>query len=171
MHELIALAHRAINTFLNTGQTLSAPAPLPEYMTEPAAVFVSLYTADKRLRGCRGTITPTEPTLAEAVIRSAIASAVDDPRFPPLTASELPGLRLKIDVLSPLEPTKDVASLDEKKYGVMIQARNRRAVLLPDIAAVSSVAQQLKLVRQKAGLSPDEPADLYRFTVTRYEED
>jgi AmmeMemoRadiSam system protein A len=170
LHDFVALAHKAIRTYLEKEQALSAPVPLPENMIEAAAVFVSLYTADSRLRGCRGTITPTEPNLADAIIRSAIAAAVDDPRFPPLTAAELPGLKIKIDVLSQLEPVRDAASLDEKTYGVMIQGGNRRAVLLPDITAVDSVSQQLELVRRKAGLSPDEPADLYRFTVTRYGE-
>jgi AmmeMemoRadiSam system protein A len=140
-------------------------------MVEPRAVFVSLYSADSSLRGCRGTISPVESNLAEAIIRSAIASAVDDPRFPPMTASEIPGLQVKIDVLSPLEPVNDLECLDEKTYGVMIQAGNRRAVLLPDIAVVNSVSHQLELVRRKAGLSPDEPAELFRFTVARYEED
>jgi uncharacterized protein (TIGR00296 family) len=106
LHDFVALAHKAIWTYLEKEQALSAPVPLPENMIEAAAVFVSLYTADGRLRGCRGTITPTEPNLADAIIRSAIAAAVDDPRFPPLTAAELPGLKIKIDVLSQLEPVK-----------------------------------------------------------------
>ena len=169
MHPFIALAHQAIKTYLETGQVISAPTPLPQSMAEPGAVFVSLYSADNGLRGCRGTITPTEPNLAEAIIRTAIASAVDDPRFPPMILVEVEGLQIKIDVLSPLEPVIDINSLDEKVYGVMIQAGQRRAVLLPNIAAVKSVPHQLELVRRKAGISPNESVKLYRFTVTRYE--
>jgi AmmeMemoRadiSam system protein A len=140
-------------------------------MAKPGAVFVSLHTADGQLRGCRGTIIPTEPNLAEAVIHTAIASATDDPRFPPMVFSELEGLDVKVDVLGEMEPVSDPSELDEKVYGVMIQAGYRRALLLPDIAAVDSVPRQLELVRRKAGIGPDEPAELFRFTVTRHTED
>ena len=171
MHPYIALAYQAVKTYLETGQVISTPDPLPENMAQPGAVFVSLYSADNKLRGCRGTITPTEPNLAEAIIRTAISSAIDDPRFPPMTFDEVPGLIIKIDKLSPPEPVTDINSLDEKVYGVLIQSKKRRAVLLPDIAAVESVSHQLELVRRKANLAPDEPAELYRFTVSRYEAD
>jgi len=169
VHPFITLAYQAIKIYLETGQVISAPDPLPENIAEPGAGFVSLHSADNKLRGCRGTILPTEPNLAEAIIRTAISSAIDDPRFPPMTFAEVPGLIIKIDILSPLEPVLDVNSLDEKVYGVLIQSGQRRAVLLPNIAAVESVPHQLELVRRKANLSPDEPAELFHFTVTRYE--
>jgi AmmeMemoRadiSam system protein A len=171
VHPFVTLAHQAIETYLKTGQTLSPPSPLPEEMAEPGAVFVSLHTADGRLRGCRGTITPTEPNLAEAIIHTAIASATDDPRFPPMTSAEMEGLEVKVDVLSELEPVSDTSELDEKVYGVLITSGYRRALLLPDIAAVDSVPRQLELVRRKAGIGPDELAELYRFTVSRYTKD
>lgn len=157
--------------YLKTGRPPALPKPLPAELLEPAAVFVSLHLANGRLRGCRGTITPTQPTLAEAIIHTAIASATDDPRFPPMTQMELPGLQVKVDVLSPLQPVTDISQLDEKIYGVFIQSGQRRALLLPDIEAVDSVPRQLELVRRKAGLAPDEEAELFCFTVTRYEED
>jgi hypothetical protein len=168
MHPFVKLAHQSIEAYLKTGQYLASPTPLPPEMAEPGAVFVSLHTADGRLRGCRGTIVPTQPNLAEAIIHTAVSSATDDPRFPPMTQDELVGLDIKVDVLSPMEPVEDVNRLDEKVYGVLIQSGYRRALLLPDIEAVDSVPRQLELVRRKAGLGPDEPAELYRFTVTRY---
>ena len=168
MNSFVKLAYQAIETYLKSGQVISPPDPLPENMAGPGAVFVSLHTGQAMLRGCRGTITPTEPNLAQAIINTAIASATDDPRFPPMTYDEIEGLDVKVDVLSELEPVEDIGQLDEKKYGVVVQAGYRRALLLPDIAAVDSVPRQLQLVRQKAGIGPDEPADLFRFTVTRY---
>jgi AmmeMemoRadiSam system protein A len=171
VHSFVALAYQAIETFLKTGETIAPPNPLPEEMAKPGAVFVSLHTGDGRLRGCRGTITPTEPNLAEAIIHTAIASAIDDPRFPPMTLAETEGLDVKIDVLSELEPVSDTSELDEKVYGVLIKSGYRRALLLPDIVAVDSVPRQLELVRRKAGIGSDEPAELYRFTVSRYTKD
>jgi len=67
-HPFVALARQAIERRLESGQIIDPPAPLPENMAEPAAVFVSLHTAEDMLRGCRGTIAPTERTLAEAII-------------------------------------------------------------------------------------------------------
>jgi len=150
---------------------MAPPLPLPNELTEPGAVFVSLHLADGRLRGCRGTTAPTQPNLAEAIIHTAIASATDDPRFPPLTTAELPGLKVKVDVLSPMQPVTDLSQLDEKIYGVFIQSGHHRALLLPDIPSVDSVPRQLELLRRKAGLTPHEPADLYYFTITRYQEE
>jgi AmmeMemoRadiSam system protein A len=168
-HPFVALARQAIERYLESGRIIDPPSPLPADMAEPAAVFVSLHTADDLLRGCRGTIAPTERTLAEAIIKTAIASATDDPRFAPMTLTETEGLKIKVDALSPMEPVADTSQLDEKIYGVLIQAGHRRALLLPDIAAVDSVSRQLELVRKKAGLKPDESAELFRFTVTRYQ--
>lgn len=168
MHPYIALARKAIEVYLKTGQIIPPPSPLPQDMAQPAAVFVSLHLPDGRLRGCRGTITPVEPTLAEAIIHTAIASATDDPRFLPMTLAEMDGLDISVDILSELEPVSDISELDEKVYGVFIQSNHRRALLLPDIPGVENVAHQLALVRRKAGIDPDEPVELYRFTVTRY---
>lgn len=170
MHPFIALAHQAIATYLKTGQIISPPAPLPDNMAQPNPLFVSLHAANGALRGCRGTLSPTQSNLAEIIIQTAIASAVDDPRFAPMRPEELEGLDVKIDLLSPLEPVSDINELNERIYGVLIQAGQRRGLLLPDIPMVDSVPRQLDLVRRKAGLSPQEPAQLYRFTVTRYEE-
>lgn len=168
MNPFVALAYQAIETYLTKGQTMPPPTPLPNDMAESRAVFVSLHTSDGLLRGCRGTISPTEPNLAQAIINTAIASATDDPRFPPMSVDELDDLDVKVDVLSDMEPVTDTNELDEKKYGVVIKSDYRRALLLPDIAAVESVPHQLELVRRKAGIGPHEPAELYRFTVTRY---
>jgi AmmeMemoRadiSam system protein A len=168
---LVALAMQAIKTYLSNATVMVAPQQLPALFYRPAAVFVTLHSSAGQLRGCRGTLEPVERSLAEAIIHTAIASAVDDPRFQPVSLPEVDDLQVKVDVLSPLEPVHDISLLDEKIYGVVIRSQKRRAVLLPDIAVVDSVPKQLALVRQKAGLQPDEPAELYRFTVTRYRAD
>lgn len=169
MHPYIELARHAIETYLATGQTATPPDPMPADMARPGVVFVSLHQADGKLRGCRGTIRPTEPTLAEAIIKTAIASATDDPRFQPVILGEMGSMKLKVDVLSSFEPVTELSQLNEKIYGVLIQSDQRRALLLPDIAAVDSVPRQLELVRRKAGIGSNESVELYRFSVTRYE--
>ena len=168
MHPFIILAHKAIKIYLETGQIMAAPNPLSPEMEKSGAVFVSLHSAENQLRGCRGTITPTKPNLAEAIIHTTIASASDDPRFSPVSLTEIEGLQIKVDVLSSMELVLDTNTLDEKIYGVFIESNQKQALLLPNILAVKNVLHQLELVRTKAGLLPHEPANLYCFTVTRY---
>jgi len=60
------------------------------------------------------------------------------------------------------------AQLDPKKYGVIVQAGWRRGLLLPDLEGVDTVEQQISISRQKAGIAPNEPIQLYRFEVKRY---
>lgn len=169
VNPFVDLAYKAIKHYLETRQVLALPLDLPVELSKPAPVFVSLHLADGRLRGCRGTLVPAEPTLAEAIIRTAIASATQDPRFPPLSLEEVEGLQVKVDILSSMELVTDIQALNEKVYGVLIRAGKRQALLLPDIELVQSVGQQLALVRRKAGLELEEPAQLYRFTVIRHQ--
>jgi uncharacterized protein (TIGR00296 family) len=102
------------------------------------------------------------------VIENAIAAATRDPRFPPVQVKELAELSITVDVLSQPEPVVDVSQLDHRRYGVIVRSGTRRGVLLPDLEHVNSVAEQLAIARLKAGLSPDEPIDVFRFEVARY---
>jgi AMMECR1 domain-containing protein len=58
--------------------------------------------------------------------------------------------------------------LDPKKYGVIVECGRRRGLLLPDLEGVNSVAQQIEICCQKAGIHSREPVKLYRFEVRRY---
>jgi hypothetical protein len=41
-------------------------------------------------------------------------------------------------------------------------------VLLPDIDGIATTAEQVAIARQKAGIGPDEPVELFSFSVTRF---
>jgi len=43
--------------------------------------------------------------------------------------------------------------------------------LLPDIEGVDTVGEQIRIALAKAGISPHEKFNIYRFTVDRYEEE
>lgn len=167
-HPLVALARRAIEAYVREGQVVEPPDPLPEEMRTPAGAFVSLHRQTGELRGCVGSIGPTEENLAEEVIRSAINAATRDPRFLPVTPDELDDLEVKVDVLSPMERISSVDELDIKRYGVLVESGWRRGLLLPDLPGVESVEQQESIARAKAGIGPDEECTLYRFEVQRY---
>jgi AmmeMemoRadiSam system protein A len=170
---LPALARRAVETFVSEGQISEAQqdAAVDSLLGGRAACFVSIKTVEGDLRGCIGTVEPTKPTLAEELIHNAISAATRDPRFLPVSASELPHLRYSVDVLSPPEPTR-FSDLNPKTYGLIVEdGRGRRGLLLPDLEGVETAEQQFQITARKAGISSRaEDVKLYRFRVRRYGE-
>jgi AMMECR1 domain-containing protein len=111
---------------------------------------------------------PTQATVGEEITANALAAALRDPRFPPVSKEELTDLTISVDVLSTPEKVTDIESLDARKYGVIVASGWRRGLLLPDLAGVESVEEQIAIAREKAGIAAGEKIDLYRFTVTRH---
>ena len=161
----VALARRTIEAFIRERRIVPAP-PASGLLAERHGAFVSLHR-NGMLRGCIGTIGPTEPTLAGEIIRNAIQAATADPRFPAMTEGELEDLDISVDVLHEPEPTT-ADDLDPRTYGVIVSADWRRGLLLPDLDGVDTVEQQLMIARQKAGIGPSERVRLERFRVDRY---
>ncbi len=166
LHPLVKLAKEAVENYVRHGRVVKPKELMPE-MQGRAGVFVSLKKRGE-LRGCIGTFLPTKENIAEEVVANAISSATHDPRFPPVVPDELGELEYSVDVLSEPEPVKDVRGLDPKKYGVIVECGYRRGLLLPDLEGVNTVEEQIRICRAKAGIAPDEPVKLYRFTVKRY---
>lgn len=162
-----ALARRSLEHYLTGGKYLAAPADLPAEMAGRAGVFVSLKKRGQ-LRGCIGTFGPTQPTIAGEIIRNAVSAGTEDPRFQPVAAGELPELDISVDILSAPERADSLDELDPKKYGVIVRRGGRSGLLLPDLAGVDTVEEQVAIAMQKAGIASNEEIELYRFTVTRY---
>jgi AmmeMemoRadiSam system protein A len=165
----LELARLAVERYVEAHEVIAPPKDLSPEMAERRAVFVSLRIGSE-LRGCIGTLSPTKPTLAEEIIANAISAATSDPRFLPVSLHELPGLNYEVDILTPPEPISGESELDPERYGVVVEAGGRRGVLLPGIAGVTTVARQIAIAREKAGLSSSENICLSRFTVTRFRE-
>jgi len=169
MHPLVRLANRAIEKYVTRDEVISPPDPedqSPE-MSEKAGVFVSLKKYGE-LRGCVGTWQPTQPDVAHEVIANAIASATRDPRFLPVRPEEIPDLEVSVDLLSQPEEVSSLEELDPKQYGVIVQQGWHRGLLLPDLPQVTSAKMQVEIAKRKAGISPNESARIFRFTVKRY---
>lgn len=167
-HSYPALARQAIETYLKEGILLKPPETIPEDMRMRAGVFVSL-KKHGQLRGCIGTFMPTTNNLYEEIVKNAIASATEDPRFPKVDASELKDLTISVDVLAPPEKVKDLSELDPQRYGVIVSKGFKRGLLLPALEGVNTVDEQLRIAKMKAGIDPnDKDIEIYRFTVHRY---
>ena len=163
---LVRLAREAIEHYLRHGRRICAEKVPPEF-SEKAGVFVSLKKSGI-LRGCIGTMEPTQRNIAEEVVESAISAATRDPRFDPVGISEVADLTISVDVLGKLEPVDDIRDLDPKRYGVVVSRGFKKGLLLPDLEGVDTPEQQLAIARQKAGIGPDEPVKIERFEVKRY---
>jgi len=96
------------------------------------AAFVTLTRRDTgALRGCRGEVIARRP-LAESVARMAVASAIDDPRFPPVTGDELPAIRIGINALTtpvPIRPEAIVVG----RHGLWLTVGGQSGLLLPEV--------------------------------------
>ena len=166
LHPITGLARAAVESYVRQKKIVK-PVELTPEMEAQAGVFVSI-KKHGQLRGCIGTFGPTRANVAEEIIYNAISSATGDPRFQPVSPSELPDLDYSVDILTQPEPVQSEKDLDAKKYGVIVESGYRRGLLLPDLEGVNTVAEQISICRMKAGIAPDEPVKLYRFEVRRY---
>ena len=169
--DVTGLARKTVETYIQTGSRIEAPQITSTLLASRAACFVSLKTRAGELRGCIGTIEPTEDTLAEELIVNAINACTRDPRFPPVSRSELDGLVYSVDVLSTPEPAL-FEELDPLVYGVIVEDTKgiRRGLLLPDIEGVKTAQHQVEIATRKAGIPIDEATRLFRFCVQRFRE-
>ena len=165
----VRLARLSLETYIRTGSRLETlPDGLPDELTQRAAgAFVSLHLGG-RLRGCIGTIAPTQKNVAQEIVRNAVSAGTRDPRFPPVHPEELDALEYSVDVLGAPEPVDSPAQLNPKRYGVIVSCGTRRGLLLPDLDGVDTAAQQIEIAREKGGIRANEPYQLERFEVVRH---
>ena len=168
--DLPALARCAVETQFRDGSKTPRDQAAGE-LTERHGVFMTLRTDSGELRGCRGTMRPIEGDLVQETWRNAVATAFQDHRFPPVQAEDLPHLRYSVTVLGDLEPVASPEGLDPAIYGVLVSAADgREGCLLPAIAGIDSVEQQLAIARRKAGIAPDEWIGIQRFKARSFRE-
>ena len=128
------------------------------------ATFVTLTQAGQ-LRGCIGSLQAHRP-LAEDVRNNAVAAALHDPRFAPVTAQEAPRLLVEVSVLTspmPLSYTGQAHALQQLQPGVdgvvfecVYQGRKHRSTFLPQVwEQLPEVATFMAHLKAKAGLAPD----------------
>jgi AmmeMemoRadiSam system protein A len=95
-----------------------------------------------------------------------VAAALEDPRFPPVTLRELPGLRIEISALTVPEPA-DAERVEVGRHGLIVTRGSRKGLLLPQVASEWGWdrAQFLSQTCRKAGL----PAEAWREPGTLVE--
>jgi AmmeMemoRadiSam system protein A len=150
---LLGIARRAIRAYVN-GE-LPPPAHPTDSLDQPAGAFVTVHIHGE-LRGCIGHIEANRP-LAEVVADCAVAACSTDPRFPAVTAGEVPHLDLEVSVLGPLEPVTDPGDITIGRHGLVVEMGWHRGLLLPQVATEWNW-DRVKFLEQtchKAGLPRD----------------
>lgn len=166
---LLRLAREAIREALSDTSVHEVSLEgLPPRLRENGAAFVTL-TLGGQLRGCIGSLSAHRP-LAVDVQRHAVDAAFDDPRFPPLTDSEFPLLRIEISVLTEPQPLPFVDSDDLLQRlrpgvdGVILERGWNRGTFLPQVwEQLPEPKAFLSHLCQKAGL----PSSAWRWPDIR----
>ncbi|MGV8980859.1 AmmeMemoRadiSam system protein A [Clostridium sp.] len=163
----VRLARESLTHYLLEGSYMDRPSYVTEEMiNNKRGVFVSLKKFGQ-LRGCIGTIFPTTDSIASEVMRNAIEAGEEDPRFSPVSQGELEDLAFSVDVLTePIPALKE--ELNPKKYGVIVTSGRNRGLLLPDLEGVNTIEEQISIVLNKAGITPNQDYSIEKFEVIRH---
>lgn len=172
---ILPLARSAIAAQLGLPARAAAEAA---WLHAAGASFVTLMLEGK-LRGCIGTL-EAHRTLSEDVRANAIAAAVRDPRFKPLSAGEFENTRVEVSVLSAVTPitwrdeADALAQLRPGIDGVIIEYGVHRSTFLPQVwEEFGDTTLFMGNLKYKAGLPPDfwDPElRLSRYTVSKWRE-
>jgi AmmeMemoRadiSam system protein A len=155
--ELLAIAMDALHRRLRS-TTVRDAAPVHPILLEPAGAFVTL-KKDGLLRGCMGRLLPNEP-LFRVVSDCAVAAALRDPRFDPITADELSMLHIDVSVLGEMRMVQSPDEVEVGKHGLVVRKGGFQGLLLPQVATEMQLDRNrfLELTCRKAGL----PSDAWR---------
>lgn len=166
--ELLDIAKASVESFVREGK-------IPEFkvnsekLKQKQGAFVTL-KKQGQLRGCIGHMAEDTP-LYQVVSQMAVAAAVEDRRFPPVTASELPELEYEISILSPFKLVNSPDEIQVGLHGVQVIAGKKSGVFLPQVATENNwdLETFLNHLMLKAGLWPgywrENPVDFYVFTA------
>lgn len=167
---LLKLAHQAIEAALN-GEELD-PDPPSEHLAEKRGAFTTLHLQGQ-LRGCVGYVFPVR-SLVRTIAETAVAAALHDTRFLPLSPEEAREIDIEISVLSPLQPIAP-EDVEVGRHGLVVTLGGRRGLLLPQVPLEYGWDRETFLSEtcHKAGLPGDawqHGATLEAFTAEVFSE-
>jgi MEMO1 family protein len=167
---LLRLARASLEASVRKGAfdpAVKQTVPLVPSLERKAGAFVTLKcklsdggrctARGDDLRGCIGTIEPTDSVYNTVAMRAASA-ALEDSRFPhTVSAAELPFVTIEISVLTPPLPIKGPEEIVIGKHGIILSLGWSRATFLPQVAPEQGWDREttLRHLARKAGLPED----------------
>ncbi len=177
---LLSLAREAIESSVKGKPLPPVDAKsLTPALREQGASFVTL-TIHGELRGCIGALEAYQP-LVDDVREHAVAAAMQDPRFPPVSESELNRISIEVSHLSAPRELKYSNSDDllEKLTphvdGVILKHGQRKATFLPQVwEKLPEPSVFLDQLCYKMGASPElwrnTKLQVYTYQVEEFHE-
>ena len=170
---LLRISRQVIETFVREKRVMKVSDFSEEAspnLQKCCGVFVTLFKkipepildlgnprADKELRGCIGYIWPVK-SLLESVIDNSVGACSRDYRFSPVQPEELEQLEVEISVLTQPRRVNSAESIEIGKHGIVMYAKGRQSVFLPQVAVEFgwNLEETLVQLSRKAGLQPTE---------------
>lgn len=173
--KLLDIARKTLEQYLASGEKPNFDINDPDLKLK-YGVFVTL-NKNKQLRGCMGNFKPDTP-LWQTVQDQAVTAAINDPRFPKVSAEELKDIEVEISVLSQPQEIDDWQKIELGTHGVIVQKGNRSGTYLPQVGTEQDWADKEEflshLCANKAGLAPkcyeDSDTDLLIYTAEVFSE-
>jgi hypothetical protein len=173
-NELLALARKSVEHVVQSGDAYEPPASASATLNQERGAFVTLSESGV-LRGCIGYTSAAKP-LYLTVRDTATLAAMRDPRFKPVTASELPDLEYEISVLSPLRRVTDLQQIKIGEHGLLMKNGGNEGLLLPQVPVEQKwdrqtfIEQTCIKARMSSDCWKDENTDIFSFTAVVFHE-
>ncbi len=167
--KLLEMARSAILSHLKHEKPNMLPgSSLTSGLTMQAGAFVTLRKKGE-LRGCIGQFSSGNP-LYQTVREMALAAALNDSRFVPVSLREMDQIDIEISVLSPMKRIRSISEFRLGIDGIYIRKGNRSGTFLPQVAEETGWSAEEFLghcARDKAGLAweswKEEDTELYTY--------
>jgi hypothetical protein len=172
--ELLALARKSVEYVVQEKYAYEPPASTSATLNQERGAFTTLKKSGD-LRGCIGYTSAIKP-LYITVRDTATLAALQDPRFPPVSASELPSLEYEISVLSPLRRVTDVQQIKVGEHGLLMKNGDSEGLLLPQVPVEQKwdrntfLEQTCRKARMSSTCWMDDDTDIFSFTAVVFGE-
>jgi hypothetical protein len=172
--QLLKIARLSVEAVVREDRKYDAPPPVLSALAEERGAFVTL-NKEGKLRGCIGYTAPITP-LYLTVRDVAGFAATRDPRFAPVSPSELGDLEYEISVLSPMRRVTDTGQIEVGRHGLLMRNGDYEGLLLPQVPGEFGWDRKafLENTCEKAGMAPrcwqSEDTDIFMFTAFVFDE-
>ena len=169
--DLKLLCVYAFDTLISHLTKKEIPSVFPDSLkSKEFPLFVTWTTGEKkRLRGCIGTF--LSDNLEKNLKKFALTASLEDPRFSPITESELKNLNCGISLLVDFEDGKDCYDWERGKHGIRIKFDNYGATFLPEVPVEHNMDKDTTLEHliRKAGYFGEIEEVKPKIKLTRYQ--
>lgn len=169
---LVQTARKIVTEYILNHRRLILDQNIQSKFSFDAGLFVTL-SVSSELRGCIGFPAPRK--LSRALVDAAIAAAIEDPRFSPVTKDELDKITFEVTVLTPPmeikvnNPSEFVSRIKVGRDGLIVRQGFYSGLLLPQVPVEYGWTEEqfLNFTCEKAGLPKncwkDEKTQIFSF--------